>query len=366
MQNVFLHSGWRCGSTYIWSKFRALSAVTAFYEPFSEKAVKYTVDRIAAGIETAWDSRHPPLDEPYAAEYVPLIAGIGVPLYEDRFAVQRHFVPREHQLDECAYLKSLIVHAASRGDRAVLGFSRSLGRVGAIKRHFPGLHAVLMRDPIQQWLSSRSYRVQADNPYFEFCPFLILALAPAGSVAARAAAWLGLPTPPQGSFARQYKFMRTQFRRLDDELSYKVFVAVYILSYLEALPEADLVIDMDLLSDSAPYGKAIAGAIFSRTGLAPDFSDCSLPAHDVERVGLDFARLHDSVANWLLAHDAEYPRRIDRSARTIAWSAVMNKLHSALPRAARERPQVRSGVASGAVSHNPENVGVRLRSLFGI
>lgn len=142
----------------IWSKFRALSAVTAFYEPFSEKALKYTVQRIATGIETAWDSRHPALDEPYAAEYLPLIVGVGVPLYEDRFAVQRHFVPREHQLDEHAFLKSLVTHAVSRGDRAVLGFSRSLGRVGAIKRHFAGLHVVLMRDPIQQWMSSRSYR----------------------------------------------------------------------------------------------------------------------------------------------------------------------------------------------------------------
>lgn len=87
MQNVFLHGGWRCGSTYIWSKFRALSAVTAFYEPFSEKALKYTVQRIATGIETAWDSRHPALDEPYAAEYLPLIVGVGVPLYEDRIVL---------------------------------------------------------------------------------------------------------------------------------------------------------------------------------------------------------------------------------------------------------------------------------------
>lgn len=366
-QDVFLHGGWRCGSTYIWSKFRNLPGVTAFYEPFSEKAAKYNAERIARNISTAWDSRHPPLDRPYASEYLPLITGVGMPLYKERFAMRRHFVARDQPLEESDYLHSLIRHAAAKPSRAVLGFSRSLGRVGAIKRHFDGCHVVLMRDPVQQWLSSRSYRVRDENPYFELCQFMILSLAPAGSLAARAAAWLRLPTLPSGSVEHQYKFLRSHFRRLDDELSYKVFVAVYILSYVAALPEADLLIDMDLLNASPPYAAAIASAIHARTGLGVDFSDCSLPSHDIGCVDLDFPHLHDCVAEWLLVRDLECPQSLDHSSRTLAWSSIRNKLDSALLPAARRKLQTPHAEAHGAVANAASgDLGQRLRSLFGM
>lgn len=367
MQNIFLHGGWRCGSTYVWSKFRHLSAVTAFYEPFSEKLAKYDAHKIAQDLPTAWDSRHPPLDLPYAAEYLPLTAGIGVPLYTDRFAVRRYFVARDQPLDEFDYLSSLIKHAADKLDRAVLGFSRSLGRVGVIKRHFAGCHGVLMRNPVQQWLSSRSYRVRDKNPYFELSQFMILALAPADSPAARAAAWLRLPTLPEGSVEQQYKFLRAHFRRLDDELSYKAFIAVYILSYLDALSEADLLIDMDLLSASQAYAAGISCAIHARTGLAVDFSDCSLPTHDVVRVDLDFAHLQDQVAEWLLAHDQDRSQYVALSARSCAWSLIMNKLNSALIPVARRRSGAAHGVVRGeAATASSPDLGGRMRRLLGM
>lgn len=367
MQNVFLHGGWRCGSTYVWSKFRILPGVTAFYEPFSEKTAKYNAERIARDRPTAWDSRHPPLDLPYASEYLPLIADVGVPLYKDRFAMRRHFVARKQPLEEAEYLRSLIRHAADKSNRAVLGFSRSLGRVGAIKRHFDGCHVVLMRDPVQQWLSSRSYRVRDENPYFELCQFMILCLAPAGSLAAKAAAWLRLPTLPSGGVEQQYKFLRSHFRRLDDELSYKVFVAVYILSYVAALPEADLLIDMDLLNASPSYATVIAGAIHARTGLDVDFSDCSLPSHDIGCVDLDFPHLHECVAEWLLARDLERTQYLDHSSRTLMWSFIMNRLDSALLPAARGKLQAPHGKVHSAVANAASgNFGRRLRSLFGM
>src|SRR5690349_22370458 len=145
-QSVFLHGGWRCGSTYLWNKFRELANVTAFYEPFSEKLATYTPEDILDDVPTAWDSRHPRLDRPYAAEYLPLIGERGVPLFCDNFAVQRYFVARDEPLFERDYLGLLIAHASSSSKQAVLGFSRSPGRVRAIKRQFRGFHVVLMRE----------------------------------------------------------------------------------------------------------------------------------------------------------------------------------------------------------------------------
>jgi hypothetical protein len=208
--SIFLHGGWRCGSTYVWNKFRELPDVTAFYEPFSEKLATCTPVDILKDVPSAWDSRHPTLAQPYAAEYLPLIGDDrGVPLFWDSFAVQRYFVGRDEPLFERDYLGLLIAHASRQSNHAVLGFSRSLGRVCAIKRQFRGFHVVLMRDPVQQWLSCRSYRIRFGSSYFELCHFLILALAPEGSLAARIARLLDIPMPPHGSFKQQLKFMRS-------------------------------------------------------------------------------------------------------------------------------------------------------------
>src|SRR5687768_1312135 len=152
---VFLHGGWRCGSTYVWNKFRLHPDLRAFCEPFNERLARCTAEDLLRDTQDAWDSRHPQLKDPYFIEYLPLLNGKGVARYEDRFAVRRYFVGTQQPLDEASYLASLVRLAEDSGKQAVLGFSRSLGRVGAIKRVFGGSHVVLIRDPVQQWLSAR-------------------------------------------------------------------------------------------------------------------------------------------------------------------------------------------------------------------
>jgi len=300
MQPIFLHGGWRCGSTYLWNKFRRLPGRIALYEPFSEKLATYTHRLIGNDHENAWDSRHPQLDAPYASEYLALIADVGVPGYSDCFALERFFVSADEPLDEADYLRSLLALAASGGKCPVLGFSRSLGRVGAIRRVFGGYHAVLLRDPVQQWYSMRSYRRAQEPSYFELCNLLILALAAPQSPAGQLARRLELPKPPAAKFSRRYRFMSSHFRRIDDELSYRVFIAIYLLSYHHARPMADLVIDMDQLSCSAPYRGYIEAIMNRYTGASINFDDCFLPTHDVRAVGLNFTRLTCDVAQALL------------------------------------------------------------------
>lgn len=322
MANVFLHGGWRCGSTYLWNKFRELPDVTAFYEPFSEKLATCTPVDIIEDVPSAWDSRHPTMTQPYAAEYLPLLGECGVPLFWDSFAVRRYFVARDEPLLERDYLALLIAHAMTQSNHAVLGFSRSLGRVRAIKRQFRGFHVVLMRDPVQQWLSCRSYRTKFGSAYFELCHFLILALAPEGSLAARAARLLDLPIPSPGSFKQQLRFMRARFRSMDDELSYRVFLTVYALSYLDALPVADLIVDMDQLA-GFEYAEATSNAIADRTGLRLDFRDCSMPSHKTD-CRVNFARVHQDVMGWLLTETSHVD--IGIGAATSAWCTVSEKL----------------------------------------
>jgi hypothetical protein len=297
---VFLHGGWRCGSTYVWNKFRAHDDVLAFCEPFNERLARCTPAAILRDTEHAWDSRHPQLTAPYFAEYLPLLNGKGVARYEDRFALRRYFVPTQQPLDEAGYLASLLGLAQESGKQAVLGFSRSLGRVGAIKRVFGGHHVVLIRDPVQQWLSARSQRLQHASPYFELGHFMILALASRLSVAGRIAHWLKIPHVRFGSFGHHYRLLRRRFEPLDDELSYRAFIAVYMLSYTKALRHADVVVDMDRLSTSHSYADVLSRELMQRTGVALDFADCSLPAHRRVDAHMNVRAIHREVSERIL------------------------------------------------------------------
>jgi hypothetical protein len=309
---VFLHGGWRCGSTYIWSKFRAHDDVLAFCEPFSERLARCTPETIASDTHRAWNSRHPQLTAPYFAEYLPLIEGRGVARYEERFAVRRYFVPTQQPLEEGAYLASLLRLAETSGKQAVLGFSRSLGRVGAIKRIFGGCHVVLIRDPVQQWLSARSHRIRHASPYFELGHIMILALAPRLSVAGRIAHWLGIPQLKFGSFGHQYRLLRRRLEPLDDQLSYRAFLAVYMLSYTQALRHADIVIELDRLSALRPYALTMSEELLHATGVDLDFADCSLPSQHRVDARLNMASIHREVSERILSEQPDAPPELLR------------------------------------------------------
>jgi len=304
---VFLHGGWRCGSTYIWSRFRQSPHALCYYEPFNEVLRRCTPKRIRRGTVSSWNSRHPPLDRPYRDEYLPLLGLRGVRGYHDHFAVSRYFPWKDSLEPEVRYLSGLLDNAASAGKCAVFGFSRSLARAAVIKRALGGFHVVLRRDPIQQWLSCRSYRVAEGSVYFELCHFMILALAPAGSAASRFAQRLGLPRPPPGSFKEQFEFLKRALGRWSDELSYRAFLAVHLLSYAIADAHADLTIDVDYLSRAHEYREAVRRAIASRTNLAVDFDDCRLSTHDPALAALDYEAVARDVVQVLRSCGASIP-----------------------------------------------------------
>lgn len=306
---VFLHGGWRCGSTYVWSRFRAAPLTTCFYEPFSERLAHSSAKRDMSESDRGWDSRHPPLSAPYRSEYVPLLrrVGRGVPGYRKKLALARYF-PRDGIECERSYLDRLIEHARERGTCPVLGFSRSLGRAAALKQALGGYHIVIRRDPRQQWLSCRSFRRSGQLSYFELCHMLILALAKPASPAGALARSLGLPRLPPWTISvrRQMATLDAAMQPWTDELSYGAFIGVYLLSYAIAAPAADLVLDAKQLSDAPHYRDDVSTHILTHTGLAVDFSDCAAPpAHDSSEAALNFADTEADIRGRLVASGAE-------------------------------------------------------------
>ena len=292
---VFLHGGWRCSSTYIWSCFRQSRAAMCFYEPFHEALARCTPKKIFRDTYSSWNSRHPRLADPYRKEYLPLIGLRGMPEYRKEFALARYFVSSDGAKPELRYLTRLLGAASRAGKRAVFGFSRSLARSAALKQALGGYHIVIRRNCLQQWLSCRSYRVKEGLTYFEMCHFLILALASRNSPAGRFAQHLGLPRPPPGRFREQYDFLHAALWPWTDEFSYRAFLAVYMLSYAVAQTQADLTIDVDRLQEDPSYGQKLRAAILASTGLTPSFHECRLGRHDPDQITFDPAVVEEDV-----------------------------------------------------------------------
>lgn len=303
---IFLHAGWRCASTYVWSRFRRNQSTTGFYEPFGESLSRCSPKRIRRQTPQGWNSRHPPLALPYAEEYCPLLRPLmkGVPGYRKEFALARYFPTTAGVGPETRYLSRLIKHAQRRGTYPVFGFSRSLGRAAALKQALGGYHIVVRRNPLQQWLSCRSYREEVPLAYFELSHFLILALAPAGSPAHRFAGMLGLPSLPRG-LERQYKFLYAHLYPWSDELSYRAFTAVSLLSHAPAESAADLVLDVDRLARSPQYRDTVRTRILADIGLSIDFDDCRVPSRDAALVPIDFAAIERDVRQRLISCSAD-------------------------------------------------------------
>lgn len=311
---VFLHAGWRCASTYVWSRFRRNPRTTSFYEPFGEALARCSPKWIRRATAHSWNSRHPPLALPYADEYRPLLRPFlkGVPGYRRELALARYFVTESGVRPEVRYVSRLIEHARRRDTHPVLGFSRSLGRAAALKQALGGYHIIVRRDPLQQWLSCRSYRTEVSLSYFELCHFAILALAPPDTPAHRFAATLGLPRLPRG-LLEQLKFLHGALHPWSDELSYRAFTAVSLLSYAAARPVADLVLDVDHLGCSQQYRETMRSRILADVGLGVDFHDCRVPSRDPALVSVDFAAVERDVRARLLSCGADLAPVPDRA-----------------------------------------------------
>jgi hypothetical protein len=299
---VFVHSLWRAGSTYVWSRFRALPEVCAYYEIFHEALGCETRHELASRSPDAWASRHPHLDTGYFAEYLPLVGERGVPGFGKSFPVDHFFADRPDVLEpEHRYIAALVAHARRLGQAPVFGCCRTIGRAPWLKTRFRGAHILLVRDPRQQWYSGYARRREAGQAYFEVMPYFILGkatLAPAR----RVARMLGIPMVDATTVDAEYQRYAAMLSTADPEQSYAAFYAVLSLSLDRALPVADLVIDIDRLSADPIYRVGIERAARMRTKHNVSFRDAAVVRHDIPPDLMNFNAIERSV-NALLCRD---------------------------------------------------------------
>lgn len=296
-QAVFLHSGFRSGSTWFWNRFRKAAGTCAYYEPFNEVLASLDPQILARNRPDSWPARHPALDAPYYAEYAPVLqpAG-GVLRYQRRFAYQSYFDdgPDEEQR---RYLTLLTDRANRAGALPVLGFCRSLGRLPWLRRHCPGLHIVTWRNPWDQWASYHDQLLRQRNSYFEFRAFLIACLGSCHQTYHPFFADLHLPPMLSYTSADNEEFLDFFFHATHVDHRFRIFLRVFMFDMLNALGHADVLVDLDRMNGDAAYRASMTGTLRSLTGLSDlSFDDCALPRHGWLDDGAYLSGLDDALA----------------------------------------------------------------------
>ena len=166
---VFVHSSWRTASTWLWSRLRQAPTAIAYYEFFHERLESCTMQNLRNSDFAQWNSRHPE-GAPYFLEFAPLVGSDGaVRGFNPSMAIDR-FMPvggvhGELSVGERSYVEGLIESAAERKKIPVLTETRTLGRINALARAFPGRHVLLVRNLFHQW-ASYSEQSTAGNRWF--------------------------------------------------------------------------------------------------------------------------------------------------------------------------------------------------------
>jgi hypothetical protein len=278
LRPVFLHGLWRSGSTYVWSRFRAAEGSLCYYEPLHDGLRRLTHARIARDTaEAAIAHHHPEMEQPYFAEYEPLIGLRGVRGYRRRFAYDR-FAPAPAADDRplSAYVQGLIDEARRRERSAVLGFNRTGLRIAWLQRRFDACNIHIDRDPTDVFASYLT-QLQAGNHYYFVKWMQILAGNADYPLFRRMARRFPNAGPMQRLLVGPKKFYRAAVEDASLETLYAITFLAWATCALHALTHSDLVIDVGQAGQDS-YADDLEAAVRIQTGLHVSFKDMSAPS----------------------------------------------------------------------------------------
>ena len=289
---IFLHSGFRTASTWVWAQFRANTGTLSYYEVFNERLAGLTLQTALALNGRIWHSKHPPVKN-YFEEFVPLIQnGQGIFLYQKNMA-SNWFIPHGGmggtlRQEEFLYCQLLVKYAEQTGKVPVLSATRSLGRIPALSRALPGAHVLIYRNLFKQWCSFTE-QGEIGNTYFLKT---IVGQLQAESAPEEFAAILA-EFPPALASPR-------------DENLFVCFALLHLYLYSRARPACDLVMDIAAMAADPACTTALEQQFLTRHGVSVDLSGAT--------DGMMFCQIDPA------AHDRLH-RLIDERGRALVNSA---------------------------------------------
>lgn len=299
-QALFLHTGYRTAGTWLWSCFRDLDNVSAYYEPLHEMLASIDKETLASSTSNSWRSGHPRLDAPYFAEFADLMnpEGRGIAGFDVRFSIDRFAdaIP-EHAEGIERYVGTLIAHACARQRVPVFKFCRSLGRLAWFRQTFPdALHVVVEKSPLTQWQSCWDLFAMHRNAHFVALPFTVLAFNRHVPIVEQMLAQLQIALPDDLPCAGEQTIddclaaCKAHVARIAPADAYRAFVGYWLFTLRHAATHADAVFDCDLAVRSPAYLSTVEEWIGRRTGLKPSLRSARPGASARHRCALSVAQ----------------------------------------------------------------------------
>lgn len=283
--SIFLHGLWRCGSTYVWSKFRELDNTYCYYEPLHHGLKKITTERIDRDTpDKIANNAHPSMAKPYFEEFRPLIKSRGVPHYKEAFAFDRFALnENENHPKLQSYIDFLLKNTGDKNP--VLGFNRTPLRIGWTKQNFGGTHIYILRNPLDNWYSY--WREMQRGNYTYFTTWLQV-------IERNAAHPLFKPLAERLPLRNYWQKLRFKPKEFYPSAMQKLLVkdTYFIVHYLwkaaheEAKQHADIIFDMNKVEDKG-YKEELSKDIRKLCGLDITFPEAVNVRYDYESLDIN-------------------------------------------------------------------------------
>jgi len=290
---IFIHSLFRTGSTYIWNKFRQNDRFYCYYEPFHQLLQHATVDNIENLMTKDYQSvNHPSLSKYYLYEYRGLLQNgrPGVTFFKKSFSFDE-FCHNEENPDLKKYIDHLIMNAGEK--IPLFQFNRSALRVKWFKKNYPeSLNIYLVRKPCDQWQSYLELYRKTNYITFFVMDLLIVSVNCENEYFQPLAKYLSLIKYHSDSQEYEDDFYRIILDSYSEEEKYLIFYYTWLRSMVENVLNADMVLNMNFLSQRPEYRSYIKNFLLNSAIDGIEFEDAklkeypsySLPRHRVHEI----------------------------------------------------------------------------------
>ena len=292
-KQIFIHSLFRTGSTYLWNKFRQNDNFYCYYEPFHPSLQDVTLYNIENILTKDYKAvHHPALSTYYLYEYRKILTPEhrGLPYFKKSFSFDEFCHNAENQ-DAQKYINHLIKNGGEK--IPVFQFNRSAGRTRWFVENFPdALNIYLVRNPGHQW---QSYWELFNRTKFE--TFFVMDLLTASLNAGTGpflplSKHLPLFTFNIDKYEKEENFYRVALHCYSDVEKYLIFYYIWFWTLIENVIHADVCININRLSSDSEYRSAVISTL-EKYQLAPldfedahiaEYSQSQLPASKMKQV----------------------------------------------------------------------------------
>ena len=265
---IFIHSLFRAGSTYVFSRLRRCPELYCYYESMHELVAWASEDVTRLDIESRADKmqqlHHPVLERPYFEELQ-----AAWPAWEQALSPEAVYGGYFAE-DPCAAGEDFFLAlCAASPAQPLFSECRTAGRMPALKKSVGGKHAYLWRNPWDQWWSHQI------DPYFNAATRIIAHANPLPEPLCALKTEFDIAGSPDSSFSEARDFYN--LRPLDFEASYAWFYGLWLFQLDLAFSSADLLISIDALSFSDTHAREVELTLADWGVQGVDLSDANSP-----------------------------------------------------------------------------------------